>query len=409
MRIQTIRKEMPTALPGSDWHAFPIPHPEQIKMANPERETALAHIVQIEPWIDGSELRELKRVIQSTFVIEHQLTGEFEAMTGRLTGSKHAIAVCNGTMALFVCLKALGIGGGDEVIIPNLTFAATANAVILAGAEPVLCEIREDTFCMDIERAEALVTKRTRAVMPVHLYGQSADMAAVMAFARRHELKVIEDAAEGIGVRFNGQHVGTFGDMGILSYYGNKTVTCGEGGVVLTKDDALAIAVYQFKNHGRKKKGTFIHEAIGFNFAFTDLQAAIGISQMKKLPGIVRKKREVRDRYVDQLRELDGFRPVHIDSRCEPVFWFTSFLCDRAEELSSFLGEHNIQTRGFFYPLHRQPCYADGKHIRNIGQDFRISEKVYKQGISLPSSYSLTAEDQSFVIEQIRRFYANRD
>ncbi len=261
-----------------------------MKIANSERQTALAHVVQIEPWIDDCELRELERVIQSTFVIEHELTREFEALTARLTGAKHAIAVCNGTAALFVCLRALGIGRGDEVIIPNLTFAATANAVILAGAEPVLCEIREDTFCIDMEKAETLVTNRTRAVMPVHLYGQSADMTAVMAFARQHGLKVIEDAAEGIGVRFNGQHVGTFGEMGILSYYGNKTITCGEGGVVLTNDDGLAAAAYQLKNHGRKKKGTFIHEAIGFNFAFTDLQAAIGIAQMKKLPRIVLKK-----------------------------------------------------------------------------------------------------------------------
>ena len=377
-------------------------------MAHPERPSALVHIVQIEPWIDERELRELERAIRSTFVIEHDLTREFEQMTARLTGAKHAIAVCNGTMAIFVCLKALGIGAGDEVIIPNLTFAATANAVILAGAKPVLCEVREDTFCIDMEKAAALVTKRTRALMPVHLYGQSADMTAVMAFARQHDLKVIEDAAEGIGVRFNGQHVGTFGDLGVLSYYGNKTVTCGEGGVVLTNDDALAVAAYQLKNHGRKRKGTFIHEAIGFNFAFTDLQAAIGIAQMKKLARIVLKKREIRDRYVEKLRELRNFLPAQIDSRCEPIFWFTSFLCDRAEELSLFLAGHNIQTRGFFYPLHQQPCYADGKHIRNIDQDFRISEKIYKQGICLPSSYSLTIEEQSFVIGQIQRFYENR-
>jgi perosamine synthetase len=373
------------------------------------RETGLARIVQIEPWIDECELRELARVIQSTFVIEHELTREFENMTAQLTGAKHAIAVCNGTAALFVCLKALGIGPGDEVIIPNLTFIATANAVILAGATPVLCEIREETFCIDVEQAEKLVTERTRAVMPVHLYGQSADMAAVADFASRHKLKVVEDAAEGIGVRFNGQHVGTFGDMGILSYYGNKTVTCGEGGVVLTNDDRLAGEAYKLKNHGRAKKGTFIHESVGFNFAFTDLQAAIGIAQMKKMPAIVRKKREIHDCYVEQLREIKQFRAVHIDPRCEPVFWLTSFLCDEVEELSAFLERQNIQTRGFFCPLHQQPCYADRKYIKNIGLDFRISEKVYRRGISLPSSYSLTREDQALVIGQIRCFYAHRD
>jgi perosamine synthetase len=380
-----------------------------MKTATSERDAALARIVQIEPWIDAGELRELERVIQSTFITENDLTREFETMTAQLTGSKHAIAVCNGTVALFVCLKAMGIGPGDEVIIPNLTFIATANAVILAGATPVLCEIREDTFCIDMKRAEELLSERTRAVMPVHLYGQSADMTAVMDFASRHKLKVIEDAAEGIGVRFDGRHVGTFAEMGILSYYGNKTVTCGEGGVVLTNDDRLAAEAYKLKNHGRAKKGTFIHESVGFNFAFTDLQAAVGISQMKKMPAIVRKKREIHDCYVRQLRGIKGFQPAQIDSRCEPVFWFTSFLCDDTEGLSAFLQQQNIQTRGFFYPLHRQPCYADRKYIRNIDHDFRVSERVYKRGISLPSSYSLSEAEQAFVIEQIQRFYANRD
>ncbi len=206
-------------------------------MTTPAQQTEKALIVQIEPWIDKSELRELERVIDSTFVVEHELTREFECMTEKLTGCNHAIAVCNGTMALFVGLKALGIGPGDEVIVPNFTFIASANAVILAGATPVLCEVREDSFCLDVAKAEQSVTPRTKSVMPVHLYGQSADMDEVMAFAKRHGLSVIEDAAEAIGVRFAGKHVGTFGDVGILSYYGNKTVTCGEGGMVLTNNE----------------------------------------------------------------------------------------------------------------------------------------------------------------------------
>jgi perosamine synthetase len=367
-----------------------------------------ALIVQIEPWVDESELRELTRVIDSTFLVEHELTREFESMTAQLTGAKHAVAVCNGTMALFTCLKAMGIGPGDEVIVPNFTFIASANAVILAGATPVLCEVREDTFCIDMGRAEKLVSGRTKAVMPVHLYGQSADMPEVMAFAERHGLQVIEDAAEGVGVRYDGTHVGTFGEMGILSYYGNKTITCGEGGIVLTDDDALAKAAYRMKNYGRDRKGTYIHETIGFNFSFTDLQAAIGIAQMKKLPAVISKKRGIHDRYVQELQHVECFRPVYIDPRCEPVFWFTSFLSDDPAALSSFLHEQNIQTRRFFLPLHQQPCYADGKHIRVAGSDFKISESIYRRGISLPSSYSLTYEDQSHVIEQIRRFYANR-
>jgi perosamine synthetase len=368
-----------------------------------------ALIVQIEPWVDASELRELARVIESTFLVEHELTREFENMTAQLTGAKNAVAVCNGTMALFTCLKAIGIGPGHEVIVPNFTFIASANAVILAGAVPVLCEVREDTFCIDVARAEGLVTGRTKAIMPVHLYGQSADMAEVMAFAERHDLQVIEDAAEAIGVRYEGRHVGTFGTMGILSYYGNKTITCGEGGIVLTNDDALAKAAYRIKNYGRDRKGTYIHETIGFNFSFTDLQAAIGIAQMKKLSAIIEKKGEIHDRYVQELQSVERFRPVYVDPRCKPVFWFTSFQCEDPDALSSFLRGQNIQTRRFFLPLHQQPCYADGKYIRVADSDFRISESIYRQGISLPSSYSLTVDEQSHVIEQIRRFYAGRN
>ena len=220
-------------------------------------------IVQIEPWIDERELDELKRVITSTFVVEHDLTKEFENLTKEMTGSKYAIALTNGTMALFCSLVALGVQAGDEVIIPNITFVATANAVILAGATPVLCEITKDTFNIDVSMAHNLVTSKTRAIIPVHLYGQSADMDEIMSFAKLYDLKVIEDAAQGVGVSFNGRHVGTFGDVGILSYYGNKTITCGEGGIVLTDDEAIAKRVYRLKNHGRDVKGTFIHEHIG--------------------------------------------------------------------------------------------------------------------------------------------------
>jgi perosamine synthetase len=378
-------------------------------MADSKPQLERAQIVQVEPWVDSGELQELKRVIASTFLTEHALTREFERVTAELTGSKHAIAVCNGSMALFVCVKALGIGSGDEVIVPNLTFVATASAVILAGATPVFCEVRDDTFCIDVSRAERLLTPKTRAIMPVHLYGQSADMPQVLAFAKKHGLKVIEDAAEGVGVTFQGKHVGTFGDMGILSYYGNKTVTCGEGGMVLTESDELAKAAYRLKNYGRDQKGTFIHESIGFNFSFTDLQAAIGLAQMKKMPAIVQKKKEIHDRYVEELDNVPGIRPAYIDPRCEPVYWFTSFLCQDPDALSCFLRGQKIQTRRFFYPLHLQPCFKDREQVRIIDDDFRISESIYNQGISLPSSYNLGSEDQAFVIEAIRRFYANRD
>lgn len=366
-------------------------------------------ILQIEPWINNDELVELTKVITSTFVTENALTKQFEEQSRALTGAKHAIAMTNGTAALYVCLRALGVGPGDEVIVPDLTFIATANAVVMAGAMPVFCDIRPDTLCVDVAAAEQLVTVRTKAVMPVHLYGQAADMDAVLAFAKRHELLVVEDAAQGVGVKFNGRHVGTFGQLGVLSFFGNKTITCGEGGIVLTDDDALAKACYRLKNHGRERKGTFIHEEIGFNFSFTEMQAAIGVAQMKKLDRIVARKRQIHDRYVAELAGIQGLAPCLIDPRTSPVFWFTSFLSDDSDGLADWLAKHEVQSRRFFYPLHQQPCYQKDAAIsaRNL-RAFPVAEEGFRRGISLPSAYSLTDDQQTTVIDFVRAFHANR-
>ncbi|MDX2003540.1 MAG: DegT/DnrJ/EryC1/StrS family aminotransferase [Chitinophagales bacterium] len=363
-------------------------------------------IIQIQPWIDEEELIQLKRVVDSTFVVEHKLTKEFEEMTKQMAGSKHAIAMTNGTVALYCCLKALNIGPGDEVIVPDMTFIATANAVIMAGATPVFADVEPDTFCFSVTEAEKKITPRTKCLMPVHLYGQAADMDKVMALANKYDLKVIEDAAQGVGVRFNGKHVGTFGHLGILSYYGNKTITCGEGGVVLTDDDELAKLCYRLKNHGRDVKGTFMHEHIGFNFSFTEMQAAIGIAQMIKLERIISRKKQLADRYYQELSDLPRFKPAYIDLRCTPVFWFTSFLTEDHKAISEYLLENGIQTRRFFYPLHLQPCY---KGIVDVSGEYPVTERIYNQGISLPSSYGLTDEEQTYIIAKIKAFYADRD
>ena len=364
-------------------------------------------IIQIEPWIDDEEMNELRRVVESTFVTEGIITKEFEDKIKSLTGSKHAVAMTNGTVALYVSLKSLGIGHGDEVIVPDMTFIATANAVIMAGGTPIFCEVDPETYCIDVIAAKTLVTKKTRAIMPVHLYGQAADMTAVMNFATEFNLYVIEDAAQGVGVKFSGQHVGTFGNLGVLSFYGNKTITCGEGGIILTNNDELALACYRLKNHGRERKGIFIHEEIGFNFAFTEMQAAVGVAQLGKLKRIIERKKEIHDIYVSELNGLTELSPCRIDSRVDPVFWFTSFETDSLEKLTDYLLHEGIQTRRFFYPLHLQPCYGKNIEISNLNsRSFPISEAIYKKGISLPSAYHLTNRDQEFVINKIKHFYS---
>ena len=356
-------------------------------------------IPQIEPWIDEQELQYLKRVIESTYVTEHDLTEEFERRICKLTGSKYAISVCNGTAALFCCLKALGIGEGDEVIVPNLTFIATANAVLLAGAEPIFCDVTKDTFSIDLNKAKDCLSTKTKAIMPVHLYGFSADMEDILEFSHKHGLKVVEDAAQGVGVSHNGKPVGTFGNLGILSFYGNKTITCGEGGIILTDDVKLRDKCYRLKNHGRADKGVFIHDTIGFNFCFTEMQAAVGLAQLDKLPSIIQKKRAIFDSYIDSLHNY--LSPLRALSHTSPVYWFTSFLTPDKKELKDYLSNYNVQTRDFFYPLDLQPCYKD----MSFRCSFDASHDLYEKGISFPSSYNLSEDQQNTIIELVKDFY----
>lgn len=359
-------------------------------------------IIQIEPFIDEEELIQLKRVVASTFVTEHELTKEFEQYFVNYTGAKHAIAYSNGTLALFAILKSLGIGQGDEVIVPDLTFIATSNAVILAGSKPIFCDVIGTNFRMDLHCAEKLVNNNTKAILPVHLYGLAEDMDAINTFAETKNIFVIEDAAQGVGVKLHGKHVGTFGKAGILSFYGNKTITTGEGGIILTDDDSLAQQCYRYKNHGRDKKGIFKHDYIGYNFSFTEMQAAIGIAQTKKLDRIIKRKEDIYRSYFKQLNPITRIGFPDIEKYVDPVYWFTSIIVDDADSLAGYLLKEGIQTRRFFYPLHLQPCYKDMVFNQ---KEFPVSEKLYRTGLSLPSSYHLKETDLQYIIKSIKEYY----
>lgn len=359
-------------------------------------------IPQIQPWIDEQEKQEVMRVVESTYLTENCATNEFEHGLTTLTGIKHAIAVCNGTAALYCILKALDIGPGDEVLVPDMTFIASSNAVVMAGATPVFAPVKTETLDFDLGVLPSLINTRTKAIMAVHLYGQSADMDAVNLIANEHGLKVIEDAAQAIGVKFKDQHVGCYGEAGAISFYGNKTITCGEGGVILTNNDQLADICRQLKNHGRSHRGTFIHEHIGFNFSWTEMQAAVGIAQLRKLPAIIQRKQEIYNAYTEAFADIPQLKRLPIDPRCKPVHWFTSFYAKRRAELGDYLTAQGIQTRLFFCPLHLQPCYA-GWSDENV--DYSGSIEAYANGISLPSSFTLTDDELKFIIAKVRDFY----
>ncbi|MFA5125914.1 MAG: DegT/DnrJ/EryC1/StrS family aminotransferase [archaeon] len=339
-------------------------------------------IPQIQPWIDEEELTEVTQVMKSTWLTESTKTAKFEEMFKDLTKAKYAYAFSNGTATLFTALKTLGIGEGDEVIVPSFTFIATINVIIVAGAKPVLVDVDKNTFCINPDLIEEKITSKTKAIMPVHLYGQAADMEKIMNIAKKHNLFVIEDAAQAVGVKFNDKHTGTFGDYGSFSFYGNKTITTGEGGMLVTDNADLAQAAYRYKNHGRLEKGKFIHDTIGMNFSFTEMQAAVGIAQLNKLDRIIKRKQEIREIYMKELSGVNGITFPKIHPKCSPVHWFTNIMVKDAEELSEWLKKKEIQTRRFFYPIYKQPCYSD----YNFKAEFPNTDYAYHCGLSLPSS-----------------------
>jgi perosamine synthetase len=361
-------------------------------------------IPQIEPWLDEREIDQLLEVVESTWLIEGEKAQLFEKKLAALAQCRYAIVVCNATVGLYCCLRALGVGADHEVILPDLTFIATANSVIWAGAKPVLVDIDEETFNIDPAGIEEKITDRTRAIMPVHLYGQSADMEAIKEIAERHGLGVIEDAAQGVGARFQGRHVGGWGDVGCFSFYGNKTITTGQGGMITTDDEELRQRCLILKNHGRLERGTFVHQHIGYNFCFTDLQAALGLAQLAKLGQILSKKRKNCQLYRDFLGDVPALRFPSDDPRCQRAPWFANILVDDPEALSLHLSAAGIATRRFFYPLHLQPCYRG----RWTGQ-FPRAERIYQRGLSLPSSATLEEEQVSYVCQQIRKFFGMRE
>lgn len=360
----------------------------------------MKYIPQIEPWIDGTELEELADVIHSTYITENQKTAEFIASIETLTGSSHAIATSNGTMAIVAALLASGIGNGDEVIVPDLTFIASSNAVVLTGAKPVFVDVDMTSGCLDVDATELAITTKTKAIMPVHLYGHMVEMDRLMLMADRRGLIVIEDAAEAFGATYNGRHAGTFGRFGIFSFFANKTITCGEGGVILCQSPEDYKALYRIKNHGRDKKGIFIHESIGYNFCFTDLQAAIGVAQLRKFEKIMEGKARLMKRYQAHLSGIDLVEVMAPADTVKSNYWFINILVPDPASLSEFLEMKKIGTRRFFYPLHMQPCYSSEAH--SVCPNSRA---LYESGLSLPSSPLLEDDDIERVCNSIREYF----
>lgn len=356
------------------------------------------------PRMTGAEAALVQQVIDSNYLNDGEVTERFEAEIARLLGARHAVACTSGTTAIMLGLAACGVGRGDEVIVPDVTFIATANAVRLAGADPILVDIDEDTLNIDPEAFRNAITARTKAVVPVHVSGRGAGIEAVVAIARERGLAVVEDAAEGFMSVVGGLPLGRHGDAGAFSLSPNKTITTGQGGIVVTDRDDVYGRLRELKDHGRPVRGTGgddVHHSLGYNFKFTNLQAAVGFGQLTDLQPRLDRQRAINQLYHELLGDLYGLRllPFSIETGETPQW--TDAIVERRDELDAFLASHGAGCRRFWHPLHTQAPY------RRPDSDFPVASRVTPKALWLPSSFTLTDEDVTHVAKLIRGFLVN--
>jgi perosamine synthetase len=298
----------------------------------------------------------------------------------------------------------MGIGAGDEVIVPSFNLIVAANAVILTGARPVLVDVDARTWCLDPALVEEKITPRTRAIIAVHIYGHPCDMDAIMAVAARHGLRVIEDGAEAHGAEYKGRRVGAIGDAGCFSFYGNKIITTGEGGMVVTDDRALAAQMRLLRNQAFEEP-RFVHRFVGFNYRLTNIQAAIGLAQVERIDERVAHKRAMAGWYSRLLAGAAGVTLPAEEPWAKNVYWMYGIVLDEAfgpnrDETMRALAAHGVETRAFFHPMHQQPVFRDGADPRfpDVRGAYPVSERLGRCGLYLPSGSAITEDDARHVV-----------
>jgi perosamine synthetase len=329
---------------------------------------------------------------------------EFEDRFADYCNREYGISTTSGTTALHLALEAIGVDEGDEVIIPTLTNAACAFAVRYCGADPVLVDIDPETWCMDPQDVEAAISGRTAAIMPVHLYGHPVDMDPILELALEHDIRVIEDAAEAHGAEYRGQRAGNIGDIGCFSFYANKLITTGEGGMVVTDDETVAKRAEHLKDLAYSESDRYVHDAVGFNYRMTNLQAAVGVAQVEKLDRFVEMRRENARKYNERLAAVNGIRTPPEKEWARSNYWMyavtveDSFPVNR-EGLIERLSEREIGTRRFFVPMHQQPVF--NREGRFEDERYPASETAGRRGLYLPSTSHLSTEEINEVCDAI--------
>ncbi|MCK4358856.1 MAG: DegT/DnrJ/EryC1/StrS family aminotransferase [Candidatus Cloacimonetes bacterium] len=358
-------------------------------------------ISQIEPWFGEEERIALNEYMKSGgWLTEFKQTQKFEKMIADYTGAKYCFTVNNGTISLTLASLACDIQAGDEVIVPNYTMIATPNSIKMFGAVPIFVDVEPETLCLDIELVKKAITPETKAIMLVSANGRypQSGIAAFVRLAKESGLFLIEDSAQALGSFYpDGRHIGTVGDVGSFSFSSPKVISTGQGGAIITNDNDIAYKVKRLKDFGRSGGGNDVHDSIGYNFKFTDLQGVIGIEQMKKLQWRVERKKEILKHYKEKLKDIVQIKFFEQDLE-NTTPWFIDVLVENREELQKYLKENNIGTRVMYPPINKQKAY-------NVPGEYPVSNIVGEKGLWLPSSSQLANSDIDKICNTILEFF----
>lgn len=375
---------------------------EKMQVVDYSEHKKLSGLPIAEPCLNGKELDYVIDAVASTWISS---TGkyilEFEEKFAEYCGVRYGVATSNGTTALHLALVTLGIGPGDEVIVPDITFAATINAVLYTGATPVIVDIEEESWCIDPKEIEKAISPRTKAIIPVHIYGQPCDMEAIMKTAKDNNLYVVEDCAEAHGAEFKEKRVGSFGDISCFSFFGNKVITTGEGGMCITNNEEYAERMKLYRDHGMSKKRKYYHEVIGFNYRMTNIQAAIGVAQLEGIDMILEERRRLEELYRKHLQGTEGVYLQRNDlTDRKKVTWLVTVYADsveRKEKCMEHMKQENIDARSFFVPLSQMEIYRKYVFSNNV------SCKIAERGFNLPTTYKMDEEDVKRVVKSMKK------
>jgi perosamine synthetase len=357
-----------------------------------------------QPTLSGNEKKYVVECLDSTWISSKgKFIAKFEEEFSTFLNIKYSASVSNGTVALHVALLALGIGPGDEVIVPSFTYIASVNAIYYTGATPVFVDSDPVTWQMNPEEVKQKITSGTKAIMAVHLYGHPCEMDKLVKICTENNLFLVEDCAEAFGSKFNGNLVGGFGDISTFSFFGNKTITTGEGGMVSTDDKELYEKVFHLKGQGLAKGKEYFHDVIGYNYRMTNICAALGCAQLERADEIISKKRQIADWYKEFLTDLP--LKLHIESENTfHTFWMITIMVDETghrDELREYLKQNEIETRPGFFPVHKMPMYIKNNEV------LPVAESLGGRGINLPSYPELTKDDVQFISNTVKQFYTN--